>query len=475
MQKLIVPRLIFSAIVLMPGAAVLGQAITAEGDVLRGEGIRAAGVGWYNFNTARANAINVGAMRNYNEEVRLNYRNRVEFWAKQREGRKISREEADKLAEEKLKQLETNPTNDDIKSGEALNVLVSVLTDPNTAWNDKIIQLPEAATLKDMVFVHYPNKIGPNEAKVLVALSRLGEKIEWPLYLTSQEFNVERNNFVVAVTKLRKTVAEDRGFDPKQIDSLEDSLKKLKEKIDTTLDDTRGFRAEGRKFHKELTDSTKLFDGKNIDWAKEILYDTERYDAKNVPQLIAFMRQYRLHFADADTARSTALYGKLYTTLKNQASQLGNNVVRESEPSPKPEVPMPVAPVEAVAKPIDYFTVGSKWSGLGEYTKGVNKEQLYGHAWELEVTKRTDENFEGTISYYGPNGKTPGKFDITGRAPKIGIGKISFGMPEAKRNYQKFEGTIDATGKINAKFTGKGPGGKQGKQDIEGTVEFVKH
>ncbi len=48
--------------------------------------------------------------------------------------------------------------------------------------------------------------------------------------------------------------------------------------------------------------------------------------------------------------------------------------------------------------------------------KGVNQEQLFGHAWELEVTKRTDENFEGTISYYSPNGKTPGKYDITGRA-----------------------------------------------------------
>ncbi len=47
-------------------------------------------------------------------------------------------------------------------------------------------------------------------------------------------------------------------------------------------------------------------------------------------------------------------------------------------------------------------------------------------------------------------------------------------MPEAKKQYQKFEGTIDATGGINAKFTGKGAGSKQGKQDVEGTVELVK-
>lgn len=129
---------------------------------------------------------------------------------------------------------------------------------------------------------------------------------------------------------------------------------------------------------------------------------------------------------------------------------------------------------QAGAKPIDYFTVGSKWSGIGEYTQGVNKEQLYGNAWELEVTKRTGENFEGTISYYSPNIKVPGKYPITGRAPKIGIGKIEFGMPKAGRQYQKYEGTIDDAGRIKAKFIGKGAGRQQGKQDVDGTVELLK-
>lgn len=161
-------------------------------------------------------------------------------------------------------------------------------------------------------------------------------------------------------------------------------------------------------------------------------------------------------------------------TAKGDTSE-GVTSEQDSQETAKENTTRGVTSKQAGAKPIDYFTVGSKWSGIGEYTKGVNKEQLYGHAWELEVTKRTDENFEGTISYYSPNIKVPGTYVIAGRAPKIGIGKISFEMPEARRQYQKFEGVIDEAGRINAKFTGKGPGREQGKQDVEGTVELVKH
>ena len=46
---------------------VRGQ--TVAGDTLRGAGAFASGAGWYNLRTAKSNAINVEAMRNYNPIV----------------------------------------------------------------------------------------------------------------------------------------------------------------------------------------------------------------------------------------------------------------------------------------------------------------------------------------------------------------------------------------------------------------------
>ena len=61
---------VFSLIVFTICIVANTTAQTVEGDILRGQGAFAVGAGWYNLNTAKSNAINVDAMRNYNEEVR---------------------------------------------------------------------------------------------------------------------------------------------------------------------------------------------------------------------------------------------------------------------------------------------------------------------------------------------------------------------------------------------------------------------
>ncbi len=457
-------KLLFTLVILASNQLVFGQARTAEGDILRGQGRLAEGAGWYNFNTARANKINVEAMRNYNEEVRLNYAYRVKFWAEKREGRKITLEEAKKRAIDRERQLRSNPTADDVKSGDALNVMITDLTDPDIdqdAWSNKSVPLPSSASLKDIVFVHYPNKIAENEKKVLVALSRLGKDVEWPLFFQSPEFETERTEYINSVTKFKAGVLDSK-YDSNQKRVLDESLKKLASKIEVALDDKGGFRAEGRRFHKEkLTEAVKLFDGSNIDWSREILYDTEKYDAKNVPQLVAFMRQYRLHFAEADTSRSNKLYGELFAALKKQASELEGG-----RPRQKPDAGRNAEERKPPMEPL----VGGKWSGKGRYTKGVKRADLTDDVWELTIGKRSEGKFEGEISYFGTGVHKRLTFPVAVILPKRGSSEIKIEMQQKRRQYQNFEGHLEEDGTIKAKFTGVGAEG----QEVEGDVVLVR-
>ncbi len=446
-------------------STVFGQAKTAAGDILRGQGKLAEGVGWYNFNTARANKINVQAMRNYNEEVRLNYAYRVKFWDEKKLGRKLSLEEAKKRAEAKMAQIRDNPSNDDIKSGEALNVLVSMLTDPDInpeAWDGKTVELQQTSVLKDLVFYHYPNKIAENEKKVLVALSRLGKEIEWPIFLNEPSLAAEREDYVQSVTKLKATVLDSK-FDPEQRRTLDESLKKLANKIET-LDDKGGFRTEGRRFYREkLAEATKLFDASNIDWSREILYDTERYDAKNTRQLIEFMRQYRLHFAEADSSRSNSLYNSLFASLKQQAVNLG--CYRELSPRNAKQYDS-----SDESEEVDQFQVGNRWSGKGSYSKGVKPGEFSDPLWEFEITERKGREFEGFMTYYGTGVKKRIKLPVSGNAPKRANGPIKIEMADKKRQFQDYEGKYAENGNIHLRFSGRGAAG----QPVEGSINLER-
>ncbi len=443
----------FVAVFLTASQSAFAQ--TIDGDILRGQGKFAEGAGWYNVNTARANAINVSAMRNYNEEVRLNYRNRVMFWAEKREGKKLSTEEAQKRADARLEELRNNPSNDDIRSGEAINILVGFLSDSGINpqdWQDKTVKLPAGATIKDIVFHHYPKKMAPNEMKVTVALSRLGKDVEWPIFLNNAAFDSERAAYVNAVSMVKRTVLSNK-FEPNQIKALNNSLDKLKEKIESSLDAKGGYRSQGKEFHTELANATKLFEASNIDWAKYILQETDQYDATTVEQLIAFMRQYRLLFAAADSPRSTKLYNDLFVSMKKQSSVLSVEPGR-----------MEAVRIDPAPKPIDRFAVGAVWHGTGFYT---NEDGTRGgpktEEWELRIAERTGDKFRGSLDIH------VNSLVVSGTAPVLSSGPVSFKAINGPQQHN-YDGELHTTGKISVSFSGRG----SRNFPVWGKVEMLK-
>ena len=448
--KISAPVLLIIAVVQTASSFAVAQ--TIDGDVLRGKGKLAEGAGWYNLNTARANAINVSAMRNYNEEVRLNYRNRVMFWAEKREGKKLSTEEAQKRADVRLEELLNNPSNDDIRSGEAINVLVGVLSDSSINpqdWQDKAVKLPAGASIKDIVFHHYPKKMAPNEMKVLVSLSRLSKDIEWPIYLNNKSFDAEREAYINAVSKVKRTVLSNQ-FEPAEIKALNSSLDLLKEKIESSLEAKGGFRLQGKEFHSGLTTATKLFEASNIDWAKYILQETDQYDATTVEQLIAFMRQYRLLFAAADSPRSTKLYNDLFVSMKKQSSDLGVELGRmktvDIDANPK-STQNDKHVVQPKQLPIDHFTVGSSWKSddrpivltVTERNGKTFRAKFLDNVDEREVVGQVAAS--DTISWLAKDTKA-----LKGNAGHDNVGTIS-------SNGTRIDFTFGAGAKVKGKYT----------------------
>ncbi len=343
------------------------RAQTVEGDILRGQGKFAAGAGWYNLNTAKANAINVEAMRNYNAEVRSNYDRIYNHYLAREEKKKGSKEDAKKRALEKIEQIKSNPTVDDIRNGEALNMIVLLLTDPEVQqknWYTHAVALPSNATVKDIAFDYYPNRMTEKDVKVRVSLSQVSEDVEWPIAFSSDAFTDERAAYQQAVSRVKANVKNGK-VEPGEIKAVQKALDGLAAEMKKVHHDNSGYKAAASDFHGELKAATKIFDGPVVDYSKELLRETDEYEAKTVGELVAFMLKYRLFFSKANSPRANALYNDLYSSMREQSRQLNAAspmVVSGSKPlepvaAAKPNSsPQPVEPTKARHRRLARFT-----------------------------------------------------------------------------------------------------------------------
>jgi hypothetical protein len=121
------------------------MAQTVAGDVLRGQGAYLKGAGSYNLNTAQGNSINVDAMIRWKTDLRKIQSEKREFDARREAGKKLRIEEVRQRQFEHERQLRVDPKPEDVLNGDALNVLVYDLTDPDIKqddWSSKTVPLP---------------------------------------------------------------------------------------------------------------------------------------------------------------------------------------------------------------------------------------------------------------------------------------------------------------------------------------------
>ena len=100
---------------------------TAQGSMMRGAGVAAAGAGAYNEQTAVARSINANTAMQVNQYMyEVNKTNAKYYYTRSANKQK----EASSTGEAIYKRLHDNPAGHDIHTGDALNVVLDELTNP---------------------------------------------------------------------------------------------------------------------------------------------------------------------------------------------------------------------------------------------------------------------------------------------------------------------------------------------------------
>lgn len=341
MQDSFMSRLVYMIAILWVGRGFT-QAQSATGDALRAQACYLRGLGWYNLNTAKATSINVDSAIRWKTDLRKIQRERWDLDAQRVAEKKLKIEEVRQQQLERELRLRVDPSSADVEKGDALNVLVYDLTDPDiksSDWSSKTVPLPEGLSVKDLIFRFTPqsgsSKSSAALSKGVIALSRLDIEGKWPTVVKMEALDRERAAYENAYAKVRDQILNGE-FNLNVVLEMDRTLTALQEKVKTAVPVERGFRVEAQKFVEDLKASTRLFDAETVDYAREILIDTKDHDATTVAELVSFMLKYRLQFATAERS-STAreLYTKLHEALRQQATELGIKPPEMPEANPK--------------------------------------------------------------------------------------------------------------------------------------------
>ena len=324
------PALLLGFLLVFGGEAssqttVVGPGSTPQGDMARGEGVFLQGLGWYELNDAKAMALNFETwrkMEQWNRELQADFRRsyNVEVAQKNYRTKKLY-EEAQRKHEEREMQLRTKPNAEDIRKGDALNALLTDLSDPTiqpSSWRGAQVPLPEDISIRSLAMRFAPKQDARGSAELsrgLIALGRLDLDKGWPEFIPEGVLAAERRSYQATFSKIREQCLAGR-LDSKTVLELDAAVKKLQEKAAADVPKDRNFRNSAVAFFRELEEATRMFDPTTYSYAKEMIADTNRHEAHTVGELLAFMRKYRLLFAKADAAPGgEEMYRHLYQLL----------------------------------------------------------------------------------------------------------------------------------------------------------------
>ncbi len=303
---------------------------TADGEALRAQGQYLRGMAWYNFGAARAAAMDAEAQAAWNRAVRADYARELAERADRRAAKKALRDEreqdAAKRRAEARRRWREAPTPEDIRSGIALNALADDLADPKippARWAAAAVKLPPEVTIRTLAFrfAGMPRfKTLTPRSPGIVAIGRMAGQ-DWPLSLRRPEVERERSAYRRAVAAAVARCAQGKPLRASDVDAVRDALLALRETAARVVPADGGRLKQASAYLDRLDEATRIFLDNEL--AEELIRDVEQHRATTVGQLLAFMRKYRLLFAEADdTPQSAATYQTLYNLLRWQKAEL---------------------------------------------------------------------------------------------------------------------------------------------------------
>jgi hypothetical protein len=294
----------------------------------------AAGEGAYNVQTAQARSINAQtAMQWNNYWYAVNKQNAATELARRQQERKTINASADAT----YKRLHDNPDPHDVHTGDALNVVLTELVNPDvyTQVIQKAATPVSSQLVKNINFQHAANMI-------LISLGDVSSKGVPDALAKSPEFEADRKAIRAIVAKGREEASSSNQVSPETLRSFRAAVQAAKDKADTLFALGTRQRGESDNFLKALLGLSRMLERPDIE---EFLKGLNRYPTTTLGHLITFMHSFNLRFGVAKTPEQEAAYDQLYpmlVQLRDQAQAQGPNPMTAQASMPDPKQAMSI-------------------------------------------------------------------------------------------------------------------------------------
>ncbi len=313
---------------------------TIEGNVARGLGYYAQGVGQSNVETAQAASINTDTAMRWNEywwQAQLAH-NRAE------RDRLTLRQARDSGAGAAIeKRLHESPTDADITSGDALNAALDQLSNPrvhSSALKLATTKIP-GKVIRKIPFVN------ASEA-VTISLDQLTTEGGWPAGLKGAGFDDHRKAYYNAIHKALKEDTEGE-ISATTIKEVRDSLGKIKTALAANPPADRVIRSESENYLKALYGMTRMLERPDIE---KVLAELDTIKETSLGNLLGFMQTFNLRFGRPTTPDQRLAYESLYPLVDDIRDKVvagldtgkDREVAKTNDAPPPP--PKPFKPAE---------------------------------------------------------------------------------------------------------------------------------
>lgn len=282
-----------------------GGASTVPGSILDGWGYYLNGAGYYNRNTAIANAINVDTWMRWaaainQTQMQMNYSNYL-----RRQRRHARLVDARRRIFERLRD---NPEARDVRNGDAINVKMRLLMQPGfSARVVNELQIPVQRAIVEQLIVAKPAE------GITANLRNLAGEFDWPMALRSNKFSYQRNQLESATKSAWQELNTTGHVEPSTILELQAILAELRAGLDAdhgTIDQSAY--ANGRAFLKTQTINTRAFSSEALIG----FFTAVAPDTLTLGQLLEAMTLYGIQFHPATSPTQVAVYERLYAVLR---------------------------------------------------------------------------------------------------------------------------------------------------------------
>jgi hypothetical protein len=286
-------------------------ATTVQGDMARGMGEFARELGFYNKQTAVANAINAGTVMRFNEYL---FQSQMEANRRMQRRREAAQEQNLKLRNQIRERLRDNPSPGDVNRGDALNAALDEINNPKV-----YVRALEAADAKingDQIRL-IPFRYA--SAAVTISIHQLATG-ELPAPLQRPEFAGDRATLKALDAELDAATADETVPDPETADKLLDTIYAMEEKAASVLMPGSLDQKQAERYLMALHGLVVMLKSPKLD---PYLAGVETRPDVTLGELLRFMTAFNLRFGIAETAQQRRVYANLFPmldTLRDQVS-----------------------------------------------------------------------------------------------------------------------------------------------------------